>query len=206
VNAYTYVGLKYYDTARKSASNFFLFKVKDNRIYYNLRAEFVKWDTTKKQWQLTGCVEHTNEGLKETAQLIPKMFINLNVRPEEMRRDEYLKDKLVTPELRRFINLEEVRGSEGLNTYKEERFHRDASPFSVIILTVIGAVIATRKVRGGSGLHLAIGLVMAAVFVIMDKFSVTFATKGNFSPMLAAWMPNIIFAVLAVWLYWRAPK
>ena len=206
VNAYTYVGLKYYDTARKSASNFFLFKVKDNRIYYNLRAEFVKWDTTKKQWQLTGCVEHTNEGLKETAQLIPKMFINLNVRPEEMRRDEYLKDKLVTPELRRFINLEEVRGSEGLNTYKEERFHRDASQYSVIILTVIGEVIATRKVRGGSGLHLAIGLVMAAVFVIMDKFSVTFATKGNFSPMLAAWMPNIIFAVLAVWLYWRAPK
>ncbi len=102
--------------------------------------------------------------------------------------------------------MEEIRGTEGLNTYKEERYHRDASPFSVIILTMIGAVIATRKVRGGSGLHLAIGLVMAAVFVIMDKFSVTFATKGNFSPMLAAWMPNIIFGVLAVWLYWRAPK
>ena len=166
----------------------------------------MKWDTAKKDWLLSGVVEHTNDGLKETAKLIPTMHINLNVQPGELRRDDYLKDKLTTPQLKKFIRMEEIRGSEGLNTYKVERYHRDASPFSVFILTLIGAVIATRKVRGGSGLHLAIGLVMAAVFVIMDKFSVTFATKGNFSPMLAAWMPNIIFGVLAVWLYWRAPK
>ena len=155
---------------------------------------------------LSNVVEHTNDGLKETARKIPTMNVNLNVKPEELRRDEYLKDKLTTPELKGFIKMEEIRGSEGLNTYKEERYHRDATPFSVIILTMIAAVIATRKVRGGSGLLLAVGLVMAAVFVIMDKFSVTFATKGNFSPMLAAWMPNIIFSFVASWLYWKAPK
>lgn len=123
-----------------------------------------------------------------------------------MRRDEYLKDKLTTPELKQFIRMEEIRGSEGLNAFKEERFHRDATPFSVIIMTIIGAVIATRKIRGGSGLHLAIGLVTAAIFVVMDKFSVTFSIKGNFSPILAAWLPNIIFSGLAFWLYKRAPK
>ena len=206
VNANTYVGLKYYDTARKIASSFFLSKVKNDQIYYNLRAETMKWDTAKKDWLLSGVVEHTNEGLIESARLIPTMHINLNVQPEELRRDDYLKDKLTSPQLKKFIRMEEVRGTEGLSTYKVERYHRDASPFSVIILTMIGAVIATRKVRGGSGLNLAIGLVMAAVFVIMDKFSVTFATKGNFSPMLAAWMPNIIFGILAFVLYWRAPK
>jgi lipopolysaccharide export system permease protein len=206
VNANTYVGLRSYDTARKSATGFFLFKIKDDKIYYNLRAEMIRWDTAKRDWALSSLVEETNDGLKETARLIPTMHMNLNVRPEELRRDEYLKDKYTTPELKRFIGMEELRGSEGLNTYREERYHRDASPFSVIILTIIGAVIATRKVRGGSGLHLAIGLVMAAVFVIMDKFSVTFATKGSFSPMLAAWTPNIIFGLLAIWLYWRAPK
>jgi lipopolysaccharide export system permease protein len=73
-------------------------------------------------------------------------------------------------------------------------------------MTLIGAVISTRKVRGGSGLHLAIGLVMAALFVVMDKFSATFSIKGNFPPMLAAWLPNIIFGALAVWLYIRTPK
>jgi lipopolysaccharide export system permease protein len=206
VNAETYVGLRYYDTARKTAGAFFLSKIKNNKIYYNLRAETMHWDTTKKNWMLMNVVEHTNEGLKETARKIPNMNINLNVKPEELRRDEYLKDKFTTPELKRFIKMEEIRGSEGLNTYKEERYHRDATPFSVIILTMIAAVIATRKVRGGSGLLLAVGLVMAAVFVIMDKFSVTFATKGNFSPMLAAWMPNIIFSFVAAWLYWKAPK
>jgi lipopolysaccharide export system permease protein len=206
VDADTYVGLRYYDTARKSAGAFFLSKIKDNKIYYNLRAESIRWDTTKKIWQLTGIVEHTNNGLKETARLIPAMNINLNVKPEELKRDEYQKNKYTTPELKQFINMEELRGSEGLNTYKEERYHRDASPFSVIILTMIGAIISTRKVRGGSGLLLALGLVMAAVFVIMDKFSVTFATKGNFSPLLAAWMPNFIFCFVAIYLYWKAPK
>jgi len=205
-NAESYVGMKYYDTSRKAAGGFFLQKIKNNRIYYNLRAENMRWDTAKKDWLLTNVIEHTNEGLHETVKQIPSMHLELNVKPEELRRDDYLKDKFTTPELKEFIRREEVRGSEGLNTYKEERYHRDASPFSVIILTIIGAVIATRKVRGGSGLLLAIGLVMAAVFVIMDKFSVTFATKGNFPPMLAAWMPNIIFSFVAAWLYWKAPK
>jgi lipopolysaccharide export system permease protein len=206
VDAETYVGLRYYDTARKTAGSFFLSKIKNNRIYYNLRAESIHWDTTKKNWQLNTVIEHTNNGLKETARLIPSMNINLNVKPEELRRDEYQKNKFTTPELKQFIGLEELRGSEGLNTYKEERYHRDASPFSVIILTMIGAIISTRKVRGGSGLLLALGLVMAALFVIMDKFSVTFATKGNFSPLLAAWMPNFIFCFVAIYLYWKAPK
>jgi lipopolysaccharide export system permease protein len=206
VNSETYVGLRYYDKTKKRAGAFFLSKIKNNQIYYNLRAESMKWDTTKKTWILSNVVEHTNDGLKENARLIPSMRINLNVKPEELKRDDYLKDKFTTPELKHFIALEEIRGAEGLNTYKEERYHRDATPFSVIILTMMGAVIATRKARGGSGLLLAIGLVMAALFVIMDKFSVTFATKGNFSPMLAAWIPNIIFSFVAFWLYWKAPK
>ena len=206
VDAETYMGIKYYDTTRKMAGSFFLLKIKKNKIFYNLRSETIRWDTVKKNWILVNAVEHTNNGLIETARIIPQMNINLNVRPEELKRDEYLKDKYTTPQLKEFIKKEEIRGSEGLNTYKEERYHRDATPFSVVILTMMGAVIATRRVRGGSGVLLAIGLVLAAIFVIMDKFSVTFATKGNFSPMLAAWMPNIIFSFIAGWLYWKAPK
>jgi lipopolysaccharide export system permease protein len=87
-----------------------------------------------------------------------------------------------------------------------ELYHRDATPFSVVIMTLIGAVISTRKVRGGSGLHLAIGLVMASLFVVMDKFAATFSVKGNFSPILAAWLPNLIFGAVAIWLYRRTPK
>src|SRR4029077_6880589 len=206
VDSNTFVSMRYYDTARKLANNFFLSKVKNNSIYHTLRAESIRWDTSKKNWKLENIIQRDIDGLKETAVKIPSMNINLNVNPRELRRDEYLKDKLTTPELKQFIRMEEIRGSEGLNTYREERFHRDATPFSVIIMTFIGAILATRKIRGGSGLHLAIGLVTASVFVVMDKFSVTFSIKGNFSPLLAAWLPNIIFSILAFWLYIRAPK
>jgi lipopolysaccharide export system permease protein len=113
---------------------------------------------------------------------------------------------LTTPELHQFIHMEEVRGSEGLNTFKVELYHRDATPFSVIIMAIIGAIIASRKIRGGSGLHLAVGIVLAAIFVVMDKFAVTFSTKGNLPPMLAAWLPNIIFSGVACIFYVKTPK
>jgi lipopolysaccharide export system permease protein len=70
----------------------------------------------------------------------------------------------------------------------------------------MGAVVASRKTRGGSGLHMTIGIILAAIFVVMDKFSLTFSTKGDLHPFLAAWLPNIIFSVVAVYLYRRAPK
>ena len=134
------------------------------------------------------------------------MDVKLNVQPSAIRPDKYLKDKMTTPELKAFIKEEELRGTEGLNDYRVERYRRDATPFSVFILTIIGAVVASRKTRGGSGLHLALGIVTAAIFVVMDKFSLTFSTKGNFPPLLAAWMPNIIFTIIAAWLYRIAPK
>ncbi|HUC81807.1 MAG TPA: LptF/LptG family permease, partial [Flavisolibacter sp.] len=68
------------------------------------------------------------------------------------------------------------------------------------------AIIAGRKTRGGSGLHLAIGIVIAAVFILSDRFSTVFAVKSNFPPLLAAWVPNVIFTFVAYYLYRRAPK
>jgi lipopolysaccharide export system permease protein len=206
VDPSTFVGFRYYDTANKTASSFFLQKLHGNTVYYTARADNMRWDPRKKDWKLTGVVERTIAGEQETLKKLDTLHINLNVQPKELRRDDYLKDQLTTPELHQFIHMEEVRGSEGLNTFKVELYHRDATPFSVIIMSMIGAVIATRKIRGGSGLHLAVGIVMAAIFVVMDKFAVTFSTKGHLSPMLAAWLPNIIFTGVAWVFYVRTPK
>jgi lipopolysaccharide export system permease protein len=134
------------------------------------------------------------------------MNLSLNFTPKDLRRDYYLKDKLTTPELLEFIRLEELRGTEGLNTLQVERYRRSATPVSVLLMTLIGAIIAGRKTRGGSGLHLAIGIIIAAVFILLDRFSTVFATKGNLPPVLAAWIPNLIFVVVAWYLYRRAPK
>jgi lipopolysaccharide export system permease protein len=206
VDPVTFVGFKYYDTLNKVATSFFMQKLKGNRVTYNVRAESVRWDPAKKDWKLTSVVERTIDGLHETLKKQDSMHVNLNVQPKELRRDDYFKDKLTTPELHRFNQMEEVRGSEGLNTFKVELYHRDATPFSVIIMALIGAIIASRKIRGGSGVHLAVGIVLAAIFVVMDKFSVTFSTKANLTPMLAAWLPNIIFSGVACILYVKTPK
>ena len=120
--------------------------------------------------------------------------------------DAYAKDKLTTPELHEFVKLEKLRGSEGLNSLQVEEYRRFATPIAVMILTLIGAVVASRKVRGGSGAHIAMGIILAATFILMDRFSTIFSTKGDLPPLIAAWIPDIVFTFVAIYVYRKAPK
>jgi lipopolysaccharide export system permease protein len=206
VDTNTFIGVKDFDTSSKMARGFFMEKVKDNKVVYNLRAETMRWDTAIKKWSLTNAAERYVNVMGEQMKYYPTLAITLSIKPVDFRRDYYLKDKLTTPELVRFIEKEELRGTEGLNTYKVERYRRTATPAAVILLTFIGAVIASRRTRGGSGVHLALGITIAAMFIISDRFSTVFATKGNFSPVLAAWLPNIVFTLVALRLYRQTPK
>ena len=206
IDSITYVGLKYYDVTSRSANSFFLEKVKGNKVVYNLRADRIEWDSAKREWKLTNAVERSIDSLKETVTQHPQKSLRLNLQPSELRKDDFLKDKLTSPELAHFISIEEQRATEGLAPLKVELIRRNATPFTVLLLTLIGAMIAGRKTRGGSGLHLAIGIVIAAVFILADRFSTVFAIKSSFPPELAAWMPNIVFSVVAYYLYRKAPK
>ena len=202
----TYIGIKYYDTSAKRATGFFLNRVGNNKMIYNLRADVLLWDTAKKSWMLTNATMRTIDSMKEVVTTAQTMKIKLNIKPEDLRNDEYLKDKLTTPQLTSYIHAEELRGTEGLNTLKVEKYRRTATPFTVLLLTIIGAVIASRKIRGGSGLHLAIGIAIAAIFIISDRFSTVFAVKSSLHPLIAAWLPNIAFSFVAFYFYRRAPK
>jgi lipopolysaccharide export system permease protein len=206
IDSNSYIGMKSYDTTYKTAAIFFLDRVKDNRVVYNLRGNPVIWDTAVQKWKLINAIERIVDSDNETIRKYDTLVLNLNLKPRELRKDDYLKDKLTTPELIAFIEKEELRGTEGMSVLKVERYRRTATPFTVLLLTIIGAVIASRKTRGGSGMHLAMGIVIAAVFIISDRFSTVFATKGNFPPMLAAWLPNIFFTGVAYWLYLKTPK
>jgi len=206
VDSNTFIGFRNYDTLSKSARGFFMEKVKGNKVIYNLRSESIRWDTAVNKWKLFNAAERTLDSSGESLIERPEMHIAINLQPFELIKDEYIKDKLTTPELVRFINQEELRGTEGLNALKVELYRRTATPATVLLLTIIGAVIASRRSRGGSGMHLALGIVIAAVFIISDKFSTVFATKGNFPPLIAAWLPNIVFSAVAFWLYRRTPK
>jgi lipopolysaccharide export system permease protein len=206
ISSDTYVGIKNYDTSSKSSGSFFLNRIKNNKIYYNLRADRIQWDTAKNNWKLVNALERKVDSTSEVLKQIPEMNMSMNFKPGDLRKDEYLKDKLNTPELVQYIKMEELRGTEGLNTLKVEWHRRTATPATVLILTIIGAVVAGRKNRGGSGLHLAIGIMIAAVFILSDRFSTVFSIKGDLPPLLAAWIPNIVFSFVAFYLYRRAPK
>ncbi len=206
IDTNSFVGIRDFDTASKTARGFFMEKITGNKVSYNLRAESMQWDTAVKKWKLINAVERFVDSMGERMKTHTEYTLSLKLDPDDLRKDEYLKDKLTTPELVQFIREEELRGTEGLNSYKVERYRRTATPTAVLLLTLIGAVIASRKTRGGSGMHLALGITIAALFILSDRFSTVFATKGNFHPMLAAWVPNIVFAGVAWWLYKKTPK
>lgn len=206
IDSFTYAGIRNYDTILKSGGPFFMHRIKDNQLVYNLRASSMQWDTASKKWKLRDVVERSLNGLNEKLKREPLLKLDFNFKPVDLTQDEYAKDKLNTIELHKYIADQELRGTEGLNTLQVEEYRRFATPFSVLLLTLIGAVISSRKVRGGSGAHLAIGFVAGAIFILMDRFSTIFATKGNFPPLLAAWLPNIIFTGVAIYFYRKAPK
>lgn len=206
IDSNTYAAIKGYDTVSKSGNNFSIQRFENNKMVYNQRALNFNWDTARKKWLLKNVQERFLHEISETLRYTETKFENYNFRPIDLRKDDYLKDQMTTPDLDNFIRLEKMRGSEMLSTLQVERYNRDAIPVSVLILTIIGAVLASRKVRGGSGAHLALGVVISVMYILFSRFSVVFATKGDFTPWLASWTPNILFGILAFYLYKKAPK
>jgi lipopolysaccharide export system permease protein len=206
IDSFTYAGIYAYDTLTKRGGPFFSFRMKNNKVTENTRADQIIWDTATRKWKLESVLFRKVYDLKEDISMIPEKIMDFNFKPLDLSRDKYTKDKLTTPELDRFIELEELRGSEGLNGLKVERYRRDATCITVLLLTLIGAIVAGRKVRGGSGVHLAVGFVTAALFILTDRFSTIFSTKGDLPPLLAAWIPNLIFIFVVIFLYRKAPK
>jgi lipopolysaccharide export system permease protein len=203
LDSFSYAGIRYYDTINRSGNNFFIQRFKNTNLVYNLRAQSIAWDTATKKWKLTDVIERNINGLHQQVKQIPVMQMNFNFKPRDLQRDEYMKDKLTTPELNDYIRLEKLRGAGDVNTLLLEKYNRNANPVSVLILTVIGASIASRKIRGGSGFHIAIGVMICVLYILVGRFSAVFSMKANFNPFIAAWLPNVVFGLLAWYLYRR---
>lgn len=206
LDSFSYAGIRYYDTTNKTGSNFFIQKFDSTNLVYNLRAQSISWDTASRKWKLDNVTERRINGLRQKITTTPTKQMNFNFKPRDLQRDDYMKDKMTTPELNEFIKLEKLRGSENINSLILEKQNRNANPVSVLILTFIGAIIASEKIRGGSGFHLAVGVLICVVYILVARFAVVFSLKANFNPIVAAWLPNVVFGLLAWFLYRKAPK
>ncbi len=202
----SYVGFRTYDTISKMGTYFSIFEIRGKELKYNLRAQSFAWDTAQKKWRLNSVQEKYIDSMQERLVNHTELFKNYPFKPIDLSKNSYLKDQLTSKELNDFIAKERFRGSENVGSLLVEKYNRDAIPASVIILTMIGAIIASRKVRGGSGLHLAIGVLLSVFYILIGKLTFVFATKGDFSPVLSAWIPNIVFFFVAIYIYVRAPK
>lgn len=129
-----------------------------------------------------------------------------NLKTTDLVRRDNLKDAMTTNEIIEFIESEQEKGKGIPLSFAVERYRRTADPFTSFVLTFIGFAVASRKMRGGMGWHLVIGIGLGGVYIFMSKFSATFAISGGFPPMLAVWIPNILFSAVAALLIFKAQK
>jgi len=201
-----FVYMQGYDYMANSGYHFTAEKIDGTQLKEKLMADNVKYDTVKKIWHLSNVAIRSNNGMKEDIKYASQMDMLYPFTPKDLHQDETIKEALTTPELNDFISKETLRGHENLNAYYVERERRTAQPFAGFILTMIGACIACRKVRGGSGLHLALGILLSALYIMCLQLFTTFSTKSTLNPLLAVWIPNIIFGTVAFVLYRRQVK
>ncbi|MFW6223162.1 MAG: LptF/LptG family permease, partial [Bacteroidota bacterium] len=129
------------------------------------------------------------------------MDTTLNMHPDEFKRRANVVEMMTTPELIAFQDKQEMQGAGNVNAILIERHKRTAVPFSTFILTIIGASISSRKIRGGTGMHLGLGLLIAFSYILFLQFSSQFAMGGVISPLIAVWIPNILYSILAFFIY-----
>jgi lipopolysaccharide export system permease protein len=191
-----------------SGTGFRLEQYDDLHLVYLLKARTFEYLPEKKMWRLKDYdVRRWSEG-KETYTSGKNMQLDtaLALYPSDFIYYVNEKEMMTSAELNRYIRYERERGLGASRLMRAEYHRRWAEPFSIIILTIIGVSVASRKQRGGMGLHLAMGVSFGALFVFVSKFALTFSTNLNMNPMLAMWLPNMVFGVLAWLLYKRAQK
>ena len=204
----TKVFIKYYRKRDTTARNFQLERIENNQLTRLLKAEEAAWQGATKKWRLRNYEIHTFDGMKESLVVGKGEYLDtlINLVPEDFVRYLNQKEMMVTSELNAFVRRERERGVGNTKIYEVEIQRRTAEPFSIIILTIIGVAVAARKVRGGMGMHLAVGIALGGIFVFLSKFSITFSTNERLPAALGVWIPNIIFALVALILANRAQK
>ncbi len=204
----TKIFIKYYRRRDTTANNFQMEKIVDNKITDLLKADEAIWQSETGKWRLEDYEIHTFNGLNETLVVGKGEHLDtlINLVPEDFTRYLNQKEMMATPELMSFVRRERERGVGNTKVYEVEMQRRTAEPFTILILTIIGVAVAARKVRGGMGLHLAMGVALGGIFIFLSKFSITFATNDSLPPALGVWIPNMIFGAVAFFLVQRAQK
>ncbi|WP_439184124.1 LptF/LptG family permease [Carboxylicivirga taeanensis] len=203
-----FVYMDKYRTYSGRGDYFSMEKYDGKELVSKLSARYAEFDSTSGKWGLrdyvlrefSDGVEHKISAGSKVDTLIP------NVTPKDFKEERKYFEMMTNTELDAYIEAQRARGVGNLEEFLIEKYKRIASPFSAFILTLIGVSLASRKVRGGMGLHIGVGIALSFSYILFMTISTTFAVNGNMNPMLAVWLPNIVFTAIAFYLYIKAPK
>jgi lipopolysaccharide export system permease protein len=202
-----FVYFESFSTGSETAYRFSMERYKDDRMVSKLVSDNAVWNKEKEKWQIKNYYIRDIDSVgHETLTVGASIDTTIHLHPSEFKRRDNFVETMSIAELKDFIDELKMQGADNINMYVIELNKRVAFPFSTFILTLIGVSLSTRKVRGGIGIHVAIGTALSFIYILFMQFSSEFATKGNLSPVLAAWVPNIIFGIVGFFLYRLAPK
>lgn len=194
-----------FDMISKMGYDFSMDHFDSLQLTSRLTARSIRYDSTY-HWTINDYQIRRFEGLREIITKGETIDTTLNITPNDFIIAQTEQQMMTSPQLRSYIKSQKERGLGNIQAFQIEYHSRIASVFSAFILTIIGASISARKVKGGMGLNVGIGLVLSMAYILFMTVSSTFAVKGGMSPLIAAWIPNIIFSGIALYLYKRAPN
>jgi lipopolysaccharide export system permease protein len=200
--------MQHYSRSDSTGTNFSLMRYDDTGLNrpFILNAQRIKLIEHPNKWRLFNYNIRYVNGLDEKLVKGSQMDTVLNLKNADMAKRDNMKDAMLSKDLLKYIAEEKSKGSGMTVPFQVEYYRRSADPFSIIVLTIIGLSISSRKMRGGMGWHLVLGMIISALYIFMGKFSMTFSTHAGLPPIIGAWVPNIIFSVVAVYMLFKAQK
>lgn len=196
-----------YDDYDKTGQHFSLDKFNGKQLVSHLTASQITYDTTAtNRWVIRDYMIRELGGEREVITRGTRMDTTLMMEPSDFLLTKNQEQMMTSPELSEYIDRQKQRGLSNTKTFEIEYHKRIAMSFASFILTLIGASLSSRKTRGGMGLYLGIGLGLSFSYILFQTISSTFAVNGNMPPVIAEWIPNILYTFIAIFCYKKAPK
>jgi len=194
-----------YDARSNMGYRFSLDHFDDKRLVSRLTANSIKYDSLY-HWTLIDYTIRDFDGMREHISQGSRKDTTLTIVPSDFLISPTDAETMTSPELATYINRQKERGIGNIQTFEIEYHKRYASIMTAFILTTIGASLSSRKIKGGMGMNIGIGLALSFSYILFMTVTSTFAINGYVSPMVAAWIPNIVYTFIAIYLYRRAPR
>lgn len=204
-----FVFVKDYNSEFKRASFLVVETYDGGRIVSSLEAQDATFNETSGHWSAPKYMHRIYDTISERDTLIKSdqpLDTMINLSSDELGRVEDLVQTMNSFQLAKFIKAQKQKGSDLVSLFQVEAYGRYAYPFSTFILTLIGVSLSSRKVRGGTGLHIGVGITLCFSYIVLMRFVGEFAKSGTMPAWIAIWLPNIIYLIIGVYLYRKAPK